>query len=190
MLLMIQSVAASAQLEKLTTLLEPKVDKYYLKQVITDHTSASRFEFDDQLTEFIVEQDSGEANFDCRLLPWIRFHALPLPEGFEITGYARIYYPDSYKQNLPVHSDYPDETIVDYLITLTDGKRFHYVGISAAASYEDSRTGVPYRISINYQEKGATAQVMGTPFALYSESYFLAYQEQAELLKALILPLR
>ena len=168
MLLMIQSVAASAQLEKLTTLLEPKVEKYYLKQVITDHTSASRFEFDDQLTEFIVEQDSGEANFDYRLLPWIRFHALPLPEGF----------------------DYPDETIVDYLITLTDGKRFHYVGISAAASYEDSRTGVPYRISINYQEKGATAQVMGTPFALYSESYFLAYQEQAELLKALILPLR
>jgi len=111
-------------------------------------------------------------------VPWIYIEPDILPQGFQIVEFAKVDLPEEYKSFVPIYVKYPRAPIRDYVIILSEGQRYHYIGIS-----DGTEDGViEGDFVVNYYSNAATIIIEGKPVAVYSHSSFLTSEEQLRIL--------
>lgn len=129
----------------------------------------------------IPQEALSETEF-FELAPMAFKLANAFPQNLEVVGYAKVSYSDDQKSTLAIYERYPDMEIEDLVIILSDGERFHHVGLSFAPNYTD------------YKHRGQSTRRFqswvivlfdGWPISFFSHSTFLSYEEQLDIIEEL-----
>lgn len=116
------------------------------------------------------------------LNPWIDLDSYKRPAGFTVTGFARVTYPKEIKDQFTLHEKHSDSTIIDLIVELSDGERFHYLSVSFTPDFHKHRlTGVRINYGLNSMEVVAS----GPPLSIYSESVFVSEEDQRIIIREL-----
>jgi hypothetical protein len=129
----------------------------------------------------IAQEALSEDEF-FELAPMAFHYASTFPQDLQVVGYARVDYSEDQKSILSIHERHPDLPLEDLLITLSDGERFHHVGLSFAPNYtEYKHRGQSHR----YFQSWVSVLFNDWPISFFSHSSFLSYEDQMEVIAEL-----
>lgn len=115
-------------------------------------------------------------------LPWIYTGTYAIPQGYKIVGFAKVEYPEDIKQALDVYQLHPNAPIRDYVIIISNGRNYHYIGVS-----DGTKDGVirQWQANLRVHRASAALTLIEHPISVYSSSDFLTVEEQLQMLFAL-----
>lgn len=134
--------------------------------------------------ESIAQRSLTRTEF-YRLAPRILLGNIPLPDGFQIVDLAAIDFPEEIKELLYPYQEHPDITIHDLLIKLSDGEKFHYIGIAYGRGDQRYKT---LNRNIDFSTSGVVFTMAEIPCTVFSFSDFLSFRDQLKILEALLIP--
>ncbi len=118
----------------------------------------------------------------AELAPWINTRPHSYPQQLEVVGYALAEFPDEIRAELQFEADNLDTSMIELVITLSNGADYHYVG---AAITEDYSGANPRTYSYAKKTKGVLISFPTESITVFSHSELLSYDEQLSVIKAL-----